>query len=81
MPLINSASVKKAMAPHLRGIFGNWWFHQFDTSKEVSRSARQAFESSFPATKRAEVLKFCQAQFFDEVKENIKAQPATLSIL
>lgn len=67
------------MGPHIRAIFANWWLHQFDTSKEVARAARQAFETAFPATKRAEVLKFCQASFFDEVKENIKALPGTLS--
>ncbi|KAI8995888.1 hypothetical protein BC832DRAFT_595820 [Gaertneriomyces semiglobifer] len=70
---------RKQLAPYLKEVIGYWLCAKFDTSKESSKAAVEAFDTAFPK-KKADVLVFCQTEILAFITENILHQtPETLS--
>ncbi len=80
-PLITGVSAQKGLARHIRSLFPNWWFHQYDTSsRDVQKAAKAAWDLAFPiAAKFTDVLKYCQSEYYQRVSINLAHTIETLS--
>ncbi|KAI8815800.1 uncharacterized protein EV422DRAFT_341201 [Fimicolochytrium jonesii] len=71
--------VKKQLAPHLKQLIGPWLCAQYDPVREVSRPAKEAFQTAFGA-KRVDVLIHCSADILAYLSDVLLEQtPETLS--
>ena len=69
----------RQMAPTLKDLMGPWLCAYSDSSKDVVRLSKEAFDTMLP-NKRVETLVFCQASLIAYVSTNILDQtPETLS--
>lgn len=70
----------KKLAPNLKQIIGPWVAAFFDPYREVGQTARSAFESVFPESKRSEVFVYTIEDLLSFAIDNIVNQTAeTLS--
>jgi hypothetical protein len=61
---ILAASVRRALAPHLKTLIGPWFAAQFDPCNEVAAAAKSSFEQAFPVEKQRATLLFCQVKIY-----------------
>ncbi|KAJ1768315.1 hypothetical protein IW140_005094 [Coemansia sp. RSA 1813] len=70
----------KRLAAHLKGLIGPWVAAFFDLHREAAKSARQAFDTVFPESKRPEVYAYCMAELVEYATDCIVNQtPESLS--
>ncbi|KAJ2856698.1 hypothetical protein GGI22_003734, partial [Coemansia erecta] len=70
----------KRLAAHLKALIGPWVAAFFDLHREAAKSARQAFDTVFPESKRSEVYAYCMAELVEYATDCIVNQtPESLS--
>ncbi|KAI8637415.1 hypothetical protein BD408DRAFT_424529 [Parasitella parasitica] len=75
-----TVNAKKKLAPLLKEFVGPWLLSMKDQSKDVAKTAQNAFEAVFAVEKRLVVISFCQKEILDYVTDMLLYKTAeTLS--
>ncbi|CEP18758.1 hypothetical protein [Parasitella parasitica] len=75
-----TANAKKKLAPLLKEFVGPWLLSMNDQSKDIAKTAQNAFEAVFAVEKRLGAISFCQKEILDYVTDMLLYKTAeTLS--